>query len=81
VNAAPQTAPTVETLRAAARAYERAAAGAERARSHRNALVRAALADGWTHAEIAEVAGLSRGRIAHLAREPRAERIQRRRDA
>jgi hypothetical protein len=32
----------------------------------RNALVRQALADGWTHQQIADATGLSRGRISQL---------------
>ena len=33
----------------------------------RNALVRAALAAGWTHAQISEATGLTRGRIGQIA--------------
>jgi DNA-binding NarL/FixJ family response regulator len=33
----------------------------------RDQLIRRALADGWTHTQIAEVTGLSRGRISQLS--------------
>jgi DNA-binding NarL/FixJ family response regulator len=33
----------------------------------RDRLIRRALADGWTHAQIAETTGLSRSRIGQLA--------------
>lgn len=46
--------------------YRRAAARAEELRAERNLSVRQALADGRTHAQIAEATGLSRGRIGQL---------------
>ncbi len=58
---------TVAELRKAQRAHERAAKRFEATRAARNALVREALAAGWTHAKIAEATGLSRGRINQLA--------------
>ena len=59
-----------EELRKAEARYQRAFARSEEAREHRNALVRAALAEGWTHARIAEATGLSRGRVNQLADRP-----------
>lgn len=54
-------------LRKAERDYQRAAARAEEARTHRNALIAHALGGGWTHAQIADATGLTRGRIGQLA--------------
>jgi hypothetical protein len=52
------------------RRAEKALAVAQRrydaAREARNALIRRALAEGWTHARIAAVTGLSRGRISQF---------------
>lgn len=47
--------------------YQQASLRAEQARADRNEAIRAALADGWTHAQISEATGLSRGRIGQLA--------------
>lgn len=58
---------TTDELRKAEARYQRASVRAEEARTERNALVRAALAEGWTHAQIAEATGLSRGRIGQMA--------------
>jgi hypothetical protein len=58
---------TAAELRKAERAYQRAAAKAELARYRRNAAVRAALAEGWTHAAIADATGLTRGRVGQIA--------------
>lgn len=49
--------------------YRKAAARAEEARDERNRLVRRALAEGWTHARIAEATGLTRGRIGQMAQQ------------
>lgn len=49
-------------------AHEAAARVFEETRAARNALVRAALAEGWTHARIAQHTGLSRGRISQIAK-------------
>lgn len=57
---------TAAELRKAERAYQRAAARAELARYRRNAAVRAALDEGWTHQAISEATGLSRGRISQI---------------
>jgi hypothetical protein len=48
--------------------------GAEAARRDRNDVVRAALRDGITYARIAELTGLSRGRIGLLRDEPSVDR-------
>lgn len=63
---------TADELRKAEVRYERAARRAEEAREARNAAVRAALADGWTHAQVAEATGLSRGRVGQLTQPPGA---------
>jgi hypothetical protein len=47
--------------------YQRASRRAEELRLERNQLVREALAEGWTHARIAEATGLTRGRIGQIA--------------
>lgn len=57
---------TTADLHRAEHRYRRASARAEEAREHRNALVLAALAAGWTHAAIAEATGLSRGRVGQI---------------
>lgn len=58
---------TVDELRKAEARYRRASSRAEEAREARNEAVRKALADGWTHARIAEATGLTRGRINQIA--------------
>jgi CRP-like cAMP-binding protein len=58
---------TAEELRKAEARYQRAFRRAEEAREARNAAVRSALDVGWTHARIAEVTGLTRGRIGQIA--------------
>lgn len=57
---------TAYTLRKAETRYQRVSRIAEKAREERNALVRQALAEGWTHAKIAKATGLSRGRISQF---------------
>lgn len=47
--------------------YQRAARFAETARKARNSLVRKALDEGWTHAQIAEATGLTRARVGQIA--------------
>jgi len=54
-------------LRHAERAYRVAYRRAEAARAQRNRMVWAALDEGWTHAAIAEVTGLTRGRVNQIA--------------
>jgi hypothetical protein len=58
---------TADELRYAEKLYQRAVARAESRREERNRLVAEALADGWTHARIAQVTGLTRGRVGQLA--------------
>jgi DNA-binding NarL/FixJ family response regulator len=61
---------TMQRLRRAQAGYEAAARRTESKRAARNTAVREALAAGWTHAEIARVTGLSRGRIGQIAQRP-----------
>jgi CRP-like cAMP-binding protein len=58
---------TPEAIRKAEARYQRAFRRSEEAREERNRLVREALAQGWTHARIAEATGLSRGRISQIS--------------
>jgi DNA-binding NarL/FixJ family response regulator len=58
---------TAAELRKAEARYQRAVRRSEEAREVRNAAVLAALAQGWTHARIAEETGLTRGRIGQIA--------------
>ena len=60
---------TLRRLRSTQAAFEAAAGRAEAKREQRNTAVRAALAAGLTHAEIARVTGLSRGRIGQIAQD------------
>jgi hypothetical protein len=54
-------------LRKAEARYQRAYGRAEEAREARNAAVRNALAEGMTHAQIAEATGLMRSRVGQIA--------------
>jgi len=58
---------TPEELQKAEARYQRAFRRAETEREARNAAVREALAEGWTHARIAETTGLTRGRVGQIA--------------
>lgn len=58
---------TTDELRKAEARYQRAFARSEAARDQRNRLLRKALSEGWTHAQIAEATGLTRSRIGQLA--------------
>jgi DNA-directed RNA polymerase specialized sigma24 family protein len=58
---------TPENLRKAEARYQRAFRASEEAREARNAAVRAALLEGWTHARVAEATGMTRGRVGQLA--------------
>lgn len=58
---------TADELRKAEARYKQASLRAEEAREARNATVLRALADGWTHAAIADATGLTRGRIGQIA--------------
>lgn len=60
---------TADELRKAELRYQRAFRRSEEAREARNAAVREALGEGWTHAAIADATGLSRGRIGQLIEE------------
>jgi transcriptional regulator with XRE-family HTH domain len=59
---------TSAELRKAEARYQRAFRRSEDARAERNALVLRALEAGWTHAQIADATGLSRGRISQIRR-------------
>jgi DNA-directed RNA polymerase specialized sigma24 family protein len=58
---------TADELRKAEVRYQRASRRSEELRLERNAIVRQALVEGWTHARIAEATGLTRGRIGQMA--------------
>lgn len=58
---------TPEDLRSAEAAYRAAFAHSEQLREHRNALVRQAIEQGWTHAQIAQTTGLTRTRVGQIA--------------
>jgi len=58
---------TAKELRAVEARYQRAAQRAEDVRQERNAAVRAALDEGWTHAAVAAATGLTRSRIGQIA--------------
>lgn len=58
---------TADELRKAEAAYRAASRRAEAKRLERNQAVRAALKAGMTHAAIADITGLSRGRIGQIA--------------
>lgn len=58
---------TANELRKAEARYQRASRRAEAEREQRNAAVRKAITEGWTHAKIAEATGLTRGRIGQIA--------------
>ena len=58
---------TPRRLATSARRYEAARARAIILARARDALIQQALADGWTHAQIAKATGLTRGRIGQLA--------------
>lgn len=56
-------------LRFAEARYQRASRRAEELRQVRNELIRNALKAGWTHAQIAEATGLTRGRVGQFAQQ------------
>lgn len=58
---------TADELAEAQRASEEARVRARFAEQNRNAMIRQALEEGWTHAQIARATGLTRGRIGQLA--------------
>ena len=57
---------TENELRALEARFQRAFARSEKVREERNAAVRAALAEGWTHARIAEATGHPRGWVSQF---------------
>ncbi len=57
---------TADDLRLAHEACRSADIDAQAARDLRKRLIRQALAEGWTHARVAEALGVSRGRIGQL---------------
>jgi DNA-binding NarL/FixJ family response regulator len=57
---------TNRKLEQAEAAFRKAAERAEEHRQRRNALVREAIAEGWTHQEIADATGLARSRVSQL---------------
>ena len=57
---------TADELRKVEAAYKAALAMSEQLRAERNELVLEAFADGMTHRQIADITGLSRGRISQL---------------
>jgi CRP-like cAMP-binding protein len=61
------TAITTDELRSLEAAYQAATRRSEHAREARNTGVRRAIAQGWTHARIADATGLTRGRIGQIA--------------
>lgn len=54
-------------LREAEARYQRAFRRSEQLRQERNAMIRQALAEGWTHAQIAAATGLTRSRVGQFA--------------
>ena len=58
---------TLEELQNLEAHHRRAARCYEMSRSARNAAIRQALAEGWTHAKIADATGLTRSRIAQIS--------------
>lgn len=59
---------TPDELRKAEARHQRASRRYEAEREARNAAVRRALAEGWTHARIAEATGLTRSRVGQIAK-------------
>jgi hypothetical protein len=58
---------TADDLRRAELAYQETLLLIEPVREARNHAIREALDAGWTHAQIAEATGLTRGRIGQIA--------------
>lgn len=58
---------TAKELRQAEARYQRAFGRSEQLRAERNAAVRQAIGEGWTHAQIAEATGLTRARVGQIA--------------
>lgn len=62
---------TADKLRKAEARCQRADAQREAARQARDDTIRAAIGDGWTHAQVADATGLTRGRIGQIATDGR----------
>ena len=60
---------TAEELREAEIAHRTAVGWAVSRLDRRDTLIRKAIADGWTHSQIADATGLTRGRIGQIAME------------
>lgn len=58
---------TVEVLERAEFRFRLEMEMVEKSRNARNHFVREAIADGWTHAQVAAVTGLSRARVGQIA--------------
>ncbi len=58
---------TATELRKAEARYRRASRRYEAEREARNAVVRTAIGEGWSHAQIAEATSLSRARVGQIA--------------
>jgi hypothetical protein len=58
---------TATELHEAEARYRRAFRRSEVERQARNAAIREALVQGWTHAQIAEATGLTRARVGQIA--------------
>jgi DNA-binding NarL/FixJ family response regulator len=59
---------TAAELRKTEAAYRAASRRSEALRTERNRLIAQALAEGWTHQQIADATGLSRGRVSQIPR-------------
>lgn len=59
---------TGDQLRRAEARFKADYATSERSRERRNEVVRAALKHGWTHQQVSDATGLSRGRISQIIR-------------
>ena len=58
---------TMERLASQVASHRRVSALLDRATHERDEAIRAAVADGMTHAQIAEVTGLTRARVGQIA--------------
>jgi hypothetical protein len=54
-------------MRAVQAELDKTSAAAETLRGERDRLIRQALKEGWTHADIARAAGMTRGRVGQIA--------------
>lgn len=59
---------SADQLRKAEADFKAKYKASERSRQRRNEVVRSALAEGWTHQQISDATGLTRGRISQIAR-------------